>query len=329
MSRGPAPDRDGRPGALDLLGLARSLLIYEARPWRRRRLENFYASLIGPGALAFDVGAHVGNRTRALVAIGCRCIAVEPQPLFARTLAWRFRDEPLITTLPIALDARVGSATLRVSRRHPTVSTLSAEWIDRIAVTPGFDRVQWDRSVDVTVTTLDGLIAEFGSPDFCKLDTEGHEATILDGLSQPIPLMAFEYLPAALDPALRCIDRLERLGRHRYNLAVGERNRFELERWVDAPTVVERLTAIAANGRTGDIYARFDRRLQDTSTSDRASATRSGISPARRPTEGPRPAARPCSSAPMPAAGKDSSPSASPAPMIPASTSPVPAVANR
>ena len=58
------------PDPRALAGLARSLVIYRARPWRAAALARFYRGLVGPGDLAFDIGAHVGNRSRALVAAG-------------------------------------------------------------------------------------------------------------------------------------------------------------------------------------------------------------------------------------------------------------------
>ena len=201
-------------------GLARSLVIYRARPWRGTRLAAFYRGIVGPGDLAFDIGAHVGNRTRALVAAGARVVALEPQALFHAFLA---RDLPAeVTLLRQAAGAAPGQGALAVSRLHPTVSSLAPGFAARMATAPGFSRVRWDAAEPVEITTLDALIAAHGLPRFVKIDVEGFEPEVLAGLSAAPPWVAFEYLPATLDAALACVDRLATLGPYAFSLVPGE-----------------------------------------------------------------------------------------------------------
>ena len=240
-----------------LAGVVRSLVVYRARPWRRRALAGFYRALLADGALAFDVGAHVGNRTRALLDAGARCVALEPQPAFASLLERTFAREPRATLEAVAVGAVPGTATLHVSRRHPTVSTLDGGWLETVSASAGFERVRWDETVEVPVTTLDALIERHGTPDFCKIDVEGHEASILAGLSRPLPLLSVEYLSAALDVAEACVERLAALGDYRFNLCRGEDRRFEHARWLGPERIGEALGAAAAGGASGDLYARL------------------------------------------------------------------------
>ena len=244
------------PGAN--LGLLRSLVIYYGMPWKRRSLARFYKDLIPHGSLVFDIGAHVGSRTRSLLANGARCVAIEPQPVFARLLQRLFANNERVTLVCDAVGREPGEAKLHVSSRHPTVSTLSADWVTRVSSTDGFEAVNWDQQVTVSVTTLDALISAHGLPTFCKIDVEGMEAEILAGLSVAIPIVAVEYIPATIDIALACIDRLQTLGNYQYNLSAGETHVMHFSDWIDANKMIAELQRIASRDiKSGDLYARL------------------------------------------------------------------------
>ncbi|MEI4472856.1 FkbM family methyltransferase [Frigidibacter sp. MR17.24] len=239
------------------LGLARSLVIYYGQPWRRRALRRFYAGIVRPGDLVFDIGAHVGSRSRTLAALGAQVVAVEPQPRCAEVIA-RTLEGPRVRLVRKAVGRAPGEITLHVSRRHPTVTTTRGEWIAEVGATEGFRGVRWDQEITVPMTTLDALIAAHGRPGFCKIDVEGAEAEILAGLSQPLPWIAFEVLPAARGVARACVDRLEELGRYRFNLVRGESHRFDAGDWVDAGTMRRQIAALTEADGSGDVYARLD-----------------------------------------------------------------------
>ena len=239
-------------------GFARSLLIYHGQPWRIAALRRHYAALIAPGDLAFDIGAHVGNQTRCLARLGARVVAVEPQPQLARWLRRLFRGEPRVSVIESAIGARPGTASLYPSPRTPTVATLSADWIASVGRAGSFAGVRWGAPVQVPVTTLDALIAEHGLPRFCKIDVEGFEAEILRGLTQPIPLLTFEYVPAAIGIACEAVGLLAALGAYRFNLTLGERRRFLWPDWREPADLLAWLRARRADERSGDVYARLE-----------------------------------------------------------------------
>ena len=256
------------------LGLLRSLVIYYGMPWRRRALARFYKDLIPNGALVFDIGAHVGSRTKSLLANGAHCIAIEPQPVFATLLQRLFGSNKSVTLVSDAVGREPGEANLHVSSRHPTVSTLSADWVTRVSTTDGFEAVNWDQQVTVNVTTLDALISEHGLPTFCKIDVEGMEAEILAGLSVAIPIVAVEYIPATIDIALACIDRLQTLGNYQYNLSSGETHTMHFNNWIDASEMVTELQRIAScDIKSGDLYARLVSHSGEASQSGAGSNT--------------------------------------------------------
>jgi FkbM family methyltransferase len=237
-----------------LAGLARSLAIYYGRPWRIAQMGRFYAGFVRPGDLAFDIGAHVGNRSRALAHAGARVVALEPQELFHGFL--RRTLPSTITVLPLAAGSTVSSAVMSVSRLHPTVSTTTADFVHSVAASKSFSSVSWDRSQPVQTTTLDILIERYGEPAFVKIDVEGAEAEVLAGLSRPVGALAFEFLPATRGVTQACVEHLGRLGDYRYNLTRGERLTFELREWVAAEEIGRFLSRLDRDERSGDIYAR-------------------------------------------------------------------------
>lgn len=237
------------------LGLLRSLWIYR-RPGRLRGLLALYRPFVPENGLAFDIGAHLGDRTRAFRRLGARVVAIEPQPAMMRWLGRLHRRDGGVVLLERAAGARPGRARLAISETHPAVASLSSRW--RAAVSErhaGFAAVRWPGSIEVTVTTLDELIERYGLPDFCKIDVEGHEPDVLAGLSQPLPALSVEFVAGALDQSQLCLQRLATLGEYHYNAVAGEKRTFLWPEWADAGAASEWLAAGADGLASGDLYA--------------------------------------------------------------------------
>lgn len=238
------------------LGLLRSLVVYW-RPGRQKALRRLYRPYAGPGDLVFDVGAHLGDRTAAFLALGARVVALEPQPDLARWLLRLVGRQEHLTLLPSAAGPEPGTAQLAVSDATPTVSTLADEWRDRVQENNrSFRRVRWERRLEVPVTTLDRLIEEHGMPRFCKIDVEGFEADVLAGLSHPVAGLSVEFVSGGLDVAEACVDRIEALGDYRFNVVLGEGRSYLFPDWIEAEEVRRWLAAGAGGASSGDLYAR-------------------------------------------------------------------------
>lgn len=233
--------------------------MYYGIPMRARRLRRLYSELIPPGALCFDVGAHVGNRVRAWRALGARVVAVEPQIDFVRLLRALYGRDEGVTIINAALGANEGEATLLVSERTPTVTTLSRDWIREVQRDPSFRGIAWNSGAAVRVTTLQALIEDHEIPGFVKIDVEGYEAEVLRGLDTALPCLSFEYLSVARHLALECVERLAGLGDYHYNWSVGESHRLARTTWCDVDEIRRFIENLPLRAGSGDIYARLAR----------------------------------------------------------------------
>ena len=243
--------------AAEWLGIARSFRMYYASPRHTRRMTRFYAQFIRPGDLCFDIGAHVGSRVHVWSRLGARIVAVEPQPACLRVLRRWYGNRANVRLVGRALAAAPGRQRMLISRRTPTVTTLSREWASAVKRKQSFAGVHWDTEIDVPVTTLDSLIEQYGEPVFCKIDVEGYEHEVLQGLTRPLRCLSYEYIPGAVEFALVCLDRIQSLGEYEFNASSGESMAFEFPAWVNAAQAAVWLQARPVDDLPGDMYARL------------------------------------------------------------------------
>ena len=233
----------------------RSLRIYYGDRSHAPAMDRLYGQFIQRGDLVFDVGAHVGDRVASFRRLGARVVAVEPQPAFARLLRLIYGRSRDVVIEPVAVGRETGSVRIMINPDNPTVSTASQDFVSAARNAPGWETQQWTRSLMVPVTTLDALIARHGKPSFLKIDVEGFEAEALQGLSQLVKALSFEFTTIQRAIALACIDRCVSLGLSRFNAALGESQTFAHAGWVDRAAIRGWLAELPHDANSGDIYA--------------------------------------------------------------------------
>lgn len=235
--------------------LSRSLRVYHGDKTRNAAMDRLYAQFLAPGDLAFDIGSHVGDRISSFRRLGARVVALEPQPSPARVIRLIHGRDPNVGLIEAACGDREGSITLRINSANPTVSTASSDFVRAADGAEGWREQVWDEERVVPMTTLDALIARHGAPRFVKIDVEGFEASVLAGLSTPLPALSFEFTTIQRDVAYACLDRLESLGLHRYNIALGESQILMRDQFIDRDEIVRVIRELPHAANSGDVYA--------------------------------------------------------------------------
>jgi hypothetical protein len=80
---------------------------------------------------------------------------------------------------------------------------------------------------------------------------------VLKGLSSPLPVISFEYIPTTIDLAMACVEHLSTLGIYEFNWFVGETHRWASPGWLDQAGMQAQLVKLEASPSSGDIFARL------------------------------------------------------------------------
>jgi len=212
---------------------------------QQRKEVRFYQSFLPAGKLFFDIGANDGHKTQAFLRVAEKVICCEPDMENFTLLQSRFRRKKgRVVIENKALSDKEGTAIMHTHHPGSAFNTLSSKWA---GVLEADNMKRWNESIKfketqtITTTTLDQLIAQYGLPDFIKIDVEGFEETVLKGLSQAVPCLSFEsLLPDYGSELQNCIARIDSLDPlATYNIALDEKlifpgfiNRNELKKWI-------------------------------------------------------------------------------------------------
>lgn len=220
----------------------------------------FYSQFISSGDIVFDVGANAGNRTKIFRKLARTVVAIEPQEQCLAVLRHQFSGDSRVKLVNKALGAKQGVAEISVGSAN-TISSLSREWIEAVQRSGRFSHYKWGQQQQVELTTLDQLIAEYGTPGFIKIDVEGYEHEVLQGLSRAVRVLSFEFVPEYLASAYKCIEHLCSLGVFQFNYSLGESMELALPAWVLSGEIKRELSKYADNPSLfGDVYARYENR---------------------------------------------------------------------
>ncbi|MEJ8562540.1 FkbM family methyltransferase [Yoonia sp. GPGPB17] len=240
-----------------LHAIHKSLNVYYRDADRTARMDRLNARFVTKGDLAFDIGAHVGDRTGSFLRLGATVVAAEPQPHIFRALRLLYGKCDRANLHQTAVGAEPGKLHLHVNTDNPTITTASSDLIAAARRSTQWEGQVWDSRITVNTITLDALIAQYGVPDFVKIDVEGHELEVLKGLTHRPPALSFEFTTIQKDVALDCLTQMRHLGDYEFNVSLGEDHAFVNPDWADAPTLQSQIARLPMRANSGDVFARL------------------------------------------------------------------------
>jgi len=239
------------------INTARTWFTKNANPFGKRQMKKFYSELVEPGDICYDIGAGMGQRTEAWLALGAQVVCIEPQSDRMIRIEKRFVGNNNLHPIRKALGDEKRMSIMHVNEATPGAGTLT-EGTARIAVSQNQSSNQkWEKEEPVEITTFDEVIKSHGIPDFCQISASGYEVEILSGLDYVLKSIAFGYMSHAPQYALECLFKLEQFGNYEYKWTYEDQTRFASPRWVNTHAMRTVLRGFHAHERSGDIYARL------------------------------------------------------------------------
>jgi FkbM family methyltransferase len=220
--------------------------------------QRFYRSVVKEKDLVFDVGANIGLKTNAFLDLGARVIAIEPNPVCADIIRINSSKLPAaqnLVVVPCAIGASRGRLVLNLFEGANTISSGSDEFT-AAALAAG---QKSSGAIEVEKTTLDDLISRFGMPDFIKIDVEGMDAEVMQGLSKRPKLLSFEYNlnPGVWPNTLRCISEAKRLGFTEANITTSSESNLIFKTWINLSDLDSAIrSALPSGNEYGDVFVR-------------------------------------------------------------------------
>jgi FkbM family methyltransferase len=209
------------------------------------------------GDLVFDVGANIGLKTQEYLNKGLKVIAIEPQSSLIELLNSKFKNNPNVITEQCGISNQ--NAVMKISICSTTLdqATFVLDRKEKVLTDRGYDFV-FDKVEEVPVFTLDYMISKHGLPAYIKIDVETYEKEVIQGLSQSVKYLSFEYANTYPDITINILEMLAKLGFKEFTFGVSEWMPWPWQKWYNLEHFSEIIKSKASKSPigAGDIYAK-------------------------------------------------------------------------
>ncbi|MEX2681570.1 MAG: FkbM family methyltransferase [Candidatus Sigynarchaeota archaeon] len=221
--------------------------------FRHKNMVDLYSNFVSKGDLAFDIGAYRGLITDVLLSIGAKVVALEPNPDMFAKLQKKFRDKLDVTILNMGAGSVECELDFHINQKVPQSCTFSEQFISDSR----YSLRKWENTVKVPVTKLDTLIDKYGIPKFIKIDVEGYEWSVIQGLTKKVPFLTYEFHREFMEDTKKCAAHLASLGNAMFNYNLDLNFKSTSPEWLTMDALFADLDSRKEENLKGDIIVKL------------------------------------------------------------------------
>lgn len=186
--------------------------------------------------LMFDIGANRGDATLAGLQKGYKVISLEPAPRIYKELVKNFFYNPDVIPLKYAVSDVDDSTVEFYEAEEDGLSSMNKDWLTADGM-PYKDKPY--RTIRANTITVDNLAVIYGHPDLIKIDVEGAEWNVFNGMSYKYGTIAFEWTDVTLEEHIEQLKYLRNLGYTQWGPQFIEHHLQEPDHWfsLDKPNL--------------------------------------------------------------------------------------------
>lgn len=196
--------------------------------------------------LIFDIGFNEGRFTKVCLDKfpNVRVIGVEANPNLCK-----FKENGNVLLLNyLVSDINDKDTDFFIEHTQNGISTASVDFIRNSRFTKGsknlpVNSANWSSPIKIKSISLDKMIEIYGVPDLIKIDVEGYEYNVINGLSKKVKDICFEWHEEEHENLFKIIGHLEKLGYEKFGV-IG---------WFDEGDVFDKVTF----SEKGDPYMEY------------------------------------------------------------------------